>query len=111
MHIARPLVSVRLSGAPVLALLLALAAGACKSADAQRAAADRQVYALIDERRAALGSSDRPFTIESDPDSMRRKLERGEVAGLEGLTLLQSLELAAENSRDFQDQRETFFLS
>src|SRR5690349_7780804 len=100
----------RPSRAIASALLLALVAAGCKSAESQRASADRQVYSLIEERRAALGSTDRPFTIEPDPDSMRRKLERGEIAGLESLTLVQALELAAENSRDFQDQREAFFL-
>jgi len=90
---------------------LALGAGSCKSAEQQAAAADKEVYALIEERRAALGSEDRPFTIEPNPNSLRRKLERGEVGVLEPLTLAQCLEIAAENSRDFQTQRENFYLS
>ncbi len=96
----------------VLALgLLALAAGSCRSAEDQRAAADRDVYALIEERRAAIDSQDRPFTIEPNPNSLRRRLERGEIGVLEPLSLVQCLEIAAENSRDFQNQRERFYLS
>jgi len=113
MHIAiapRP-VPASSSGAVVLAFALGLALASCKTAAEQRADADREVYALIEQRRAAIGSADRPFTIEPDPNSLRRKLERGEVDLLQPLTLVQCLDIAAENSHDFQDQRESFYLS
>jgi outer membrane protein TolC len=111
MHIAHPSGPARVSSAVLLALGLSLAASSCKSAAEQRASADRQVYALIEQRRAALGSVDRPFTIEPNPNSLRRKLERGEVDKLESLSMVQCLDIAAENSRDFQDEREAFYLS
>src|SRR5690349_5557494 len=111
MHIARRPVPVPSPGPALIAAALLLAAASCKSASEQRAAADRQVYALIEERRAALGSTDRPFTIDADPNSLRRRLERGEVHELKSLTMVQCLDIAAENSRDFQSQRESFYLS
>jgi outer membrane protein TolC len=92
-------------------LLLGAALCACKTDAEHYAEADRQVYALIEERRAALGTPDRPFTIEPNPDSLRRKLERGEVTELEPLSLAECLEIAAENSRDYQTQRESLYLS
>lgn len=111
MHIARRQVTALRPGAVLFAIGLCLSTGSCKSPAEQRAAADREVYALIEARRAALGTADRPFTIEPNPDSLRRKLERGEVGNLQPLTLLQCLDIAAENSRDFQSQRESFYLS
>lgn len=98
-------------GAAAVLAMVSLGGGACRSAAEHRAWADREVYALIEARRGELGSRDKPFTIEPDPASLRRRLERGETAGLQPLTLVQCLEIAAENSRDFQDQRESFFLS
>ncbi|MBK8178519.1 MAG: TolC family protein [Planctomycetes bacterium] len=99
-------------GRAVFALgVLLLAAGSCRSPAEQRAAADREVYALIERRRAELGNREKSFTIEPNPESLRRRLERGEVAELAPLSLVQCLDIAAENSRDFQTQRESLYLS
>ncbi len=111
MHIASRSVHAPRRGALFVLVSLALYGGSCKSAATQRADADREVYAIVEKRRAELASNERTFTIEPNPDSLRRKLERGEVENLAPLTLAQCLDIAAENSRDFQDQRETFYLS
>ncbi len=111
MHIASRSVHAPRRGALFVLASLALYSGSCKSAATQRADADREVYAIVEKRRAELGSNERTFTIEPNPDSLRRRLERGEVESLAPLTLAQCLDIAAENSRDFQDQRETFYLN
>ncbi len=111
MHTASRSVRAPRRGAVLVLASFALCSGSCKSAATQRADADREIYAIVEKRRAALGSNERTFTIEPNPDSLRRKLERGDVENLAPLSLAQCLDIAAENSRDFQDQRETFYLS
>jgi len=93
---------------PVLPILLALAA--CKSAEEHRAAADREVYALIDDRLTAF-REDPHFTIERDPDSLRERILRGEWEGSAPLDLLGCVQVAAENNRAYQTQREALYLS
>jgi outer membrane protein TolC len=99
-----------------LALLAALApviAGAtsCKSASEYRHEADREVYELVEARRADLHLGDPLFTIEPDPNSLRQKLLRGEATGLEPISLVECLAIAAENSRAYQTQKEELYIA
>jgi outer membrane protein TolC len=97
---------------PRLALVvLGLACGACKSADQYKADADREAYHLVLERRAQIKVGDPTFTIEANPDSLRQRMLRGDVKGPPPLSLVQCLEIAAENSRDYQTQKERLYLS
>jgi outer membrane protein TolC len=89
----------------------ALLLGACRSADGWRDQADRDVYQLVKSRRARLGVGDGSFTIEPQPDSLRQRLLRGEEPASAPLTLVQCLEIAAENNRDYQARRESLYLS
>jgi outer membrane protein TolC len=90
---------------------LALIPAGCKSADDYKADADREAYHLVLERRAALKLGDPAFTIEANPDSLRQRMLRSESPGPTALSLVQCLEIAAENSRDYQTQKEALYLS
>jgi len=83
----------------------------CKSAAEQRAEADRDAYELVASRRAKLGLSGDTFTIDPPADSLRARILKGELTRSDALRLPQVLEIAAENSRDYQTQREQLFLS
>ena len=52
-----------------------------------------------------------PFTIEPDPDRLDQRIRRGEVNDLGTLDLVDCLEIAAANSREYQTQKETLYLS
>jgi outer membrane protein TolC len=90
-----------------MALLLAL--GACRSAESQRRSADRQVYEIIRERRAALAAGE-PFTIDPPQDSLRSRLLAGETLD-HPLGLIECLDVAAENSREYRARRESLYLA
>lgn len=98
----------------VLASTLVLVPSACKSADAYRDDADREVYEIIRSRRDEFAALD-GFTIEPSPENLRvRILEGAAASDVENpllLTLLDALEIAGENSRDYQDQRESLYLT
>ncbi|MCE9593379.1 MAG: TolC family protein [Planctomycetes bacterium] len=89
---------------------IGLGAG-CQSPEEYRAQADDAAYSILTERRNALGFVERPFTIDPAPGSLRARLLAGETTDVGPLTLTQCFDIAAENSRRFQDQRETLYLS
>jgi len=102
------------------ALPAALLLAAC-SAESYRRDADEQTYAVVREKqRAALGE-ERPFTIEPEEDSLRETVlgprpdpvppgPRSPVATEPlRLTLGKALEIAAENSREFQTEKERVY--
>lgn len=89
---------------------IGLSAG-CQSPDEYRAQADDAAYSILIRRRNALGFVERPFTIDPAPGSLRARLLAGETTEVGPLTLTQCFDIAAENSRRFQDQRETLYLS
>jgi outer membrane protein TolC len=97
-----------------LSTLLALAAGSmwssCRSPEDYAAAADEEVYALLDARLSALASGQTDFSIAPPTDSLRAKVLSGEVQSIGPLSLVQCLEIAAEDSAQFQDEREGLFL-
>jgi len=94
-----------------LALLLC-SAGSCRAPSGYRADADKEVYQILDEVRARL--SDDVFRIDPPVNDLRSRILAGEEAAedaLPPLSLVQVLEIAAENSREFQSQREALFLA
>ena len=95
----------------LLAVLLCCAflGPACKSSSEWRADADRDAYELVRSRREKLGLSDGAFTIEPSTDSLRQKLLAGEARMEAPLSLAEVLDIAAENSRDYQRQRERLY--
>lgn len=94
----------------LLPLLVPL--GACRNAAEHRADADREVYRILDEVRERL-ASDEAYRIERAPDRLRERLLAREAGApeLPPLSLAEVLEIAAENSREFQDQRESLYLT
>jgi len=87
-----------------------LAAGGCATPEEHVADADDQVYALLDQRRAELFEMEPGFRVERSPEALRMQL-LGEQAAPDQLELsiLRSLEIAAENNRNYQDQRENLY--
>lgn len=97
--------------AVLCALACAVSLGSCKSPDEYRRDADREAYELVRTRRDQLALPDSPFTIEPDPDRLDQRIRRGEVQDLGVLGLAQALEIAAANSREYQSQKESLYLS
>jgi outer membrane protein TolC len=91
-------------------LSLCLVAG-CRTAAEHREDADREVYAILAERRAELLEQPDLFSIEAPEDTLRRRLLSGEQTSVEPLDILSGLEIAAENSREYQRRREQLFLA
>ncbi|MCC6408592.1 MAG: TolC family protein [Planctomycetes bacterium] len=94
--------------------MLAAALGAfaaCRTPEEYRADADQAAYTILTQRREALGFVERPFSIEPQPGSLRQRVLDGELQTVGPLSLTQCLDIAAENSREFQDQRESLYLS
>ena len=93
-----------------ISLLALLALGACHGAGYWREDADDEVYAILKEKRGELGIEE-PFTIEPPPEeTLRETLLASESPAL-SLDLTRSLVVAAENSRDWQEQRENLYRS
>jgi outer membrane protein TolC len=93
------------------AILMAALPLGCRSPAEQRAEADREVYALLAERRDRLFGDGLAFSIEPPADSLRARLLSGAEAGPTDLTLVQGLSIAAENSREYRERREALYLA
>ncbi len=78
------------------------------SAAAYRAEADQQVYGILQSAALHVTGDAKTFPIERPLDTLRRRL----VTSKEKVTLslTQALDVAAENSREFQFQRERLYL-
>lgn len=97
---------------PFRLLLLGLfALPACVSPESAQEGADSAAYALLEERRLAMFGPAGEFRIDPPEDSLRQQILRGEVASLPSLGLVDCLKIAAENSRDFQSQKEQLYSS
>ena len=100
-------------------LLLSTAFLSACSAEAYRKEADEEVYGILGNKRSAVlkneASKDRAaFSIEAAKhplrDQLLAKIKKGKVP-LVKLNLDRALEIAAENSRDFQARKERLYLS
>jgi len=91
------------------AILAALAAAGCAAPAEQAAAADAEVYALLDERRAELFDRPAGFTVEPAAERLRAKLLLAPESLTEAISLVSCLEIAAGNSRDYQDRKERLY--
>jgi outer membrane protein TolC len=80
---------------------------ACRGAEAWERSADEEVYAILQERRAELGARD-AFTIEPPRDTLRERLQESPQGPLV-LDLVGCLRVAAENSRQWQEEREALY--
>jgi len=91
------------------ALLASLSVCGCWSPSANRAEADTQVYGILEDAAAQVTGQKKRMTVERPVDTLRQRLliARQPVQ----LTLAQALDVAAENSRDFQRQKEQLYLT
>lgn len=92
-----------------LPLMVAATLTACYTAQGNRAWADRAVYSVLEKANEQVLGDKREFVVERAIDTLRKRLmtSRDPVT----LTLAQALDVAAENSRDFQRQKESLYLS
>jgi len=81
----------------------------CKSAQTHAEDADREVYELLLERSEIFKEAG-SFSIERPAETLRGRILAEQDPGRE-FDLLECLEVASENSRRYQDQRESLYLS
>ena len=82
---------------------------ACRTPEEYRLDADEEVYALVDARRDALFGDEGGFTIDPPTDSLRQRILRGDWDPDHVFTLVEVLEIAAENNRDVQGRKESLY--
>jgi outer membrane protein TolC len=92
-----------------LLVMAALAVGACAAPAEQAAEADEEVYALLDERRAELFAQPTGFRVEPAAERLRTKLLIEPNSLEEAVSLVECLEIAAANSRDYQERKERLY--
>lgn len=97
--------------APLILPIIVLGSLGCRSAHDFRVEADDEVYALVNDRREKLFAEEGDFSIDPPEDSLRARILEGEVETLEGLGLVECLEIAAENNREYQTRREALYLA
>jgi hypothetical protein len=90
---------------------LCLTAVACQTPAEHEAEADRDVYALVAARRAELEADPDAFDLRPDPESLRARLLAGEAPPDSPIGLTECLQIAAENSRDYQERKESLYLT
>ena len=96
---------------PAAVLLLGVVTSSCRTPEEFRKDADEEVYALVDARRAALVDGQSGFTIEPPSDSLRQRILRGEWEPTRLHTLVEVLDVAAENNRSVQSRKEDLYLA
>ncbi|MGC6489137.1 MAG: TolC family protein [Planctomycetota bacterium] len=92
-----------------LPLIVVLTAAACYSPEANREWADRAVYSVLDKASAEVLGEARDFKVERPVDTLRRQLLTSREPMQ--LSLADALDVAAENSREFQSQKEALYLA
>lgn len=95
----------------LLALSALSAILSCRTPEEWRQEADRKVYAYVADRRRELELGAEDFTIDPPADSLRARLLAGSSETKEPLGLGALLEIWAENSRDWQREKETLYLA
>jgi len=95
----------------LLSLSVTVLAAGCLTVEEQREDADSEVYAILDQRRAELLADPGAFTIEPPENSLRQRILRGEETDTQNLGILECLEIAAENNRQYQTERENLYIA
>jgi len=94
---------------PAFALPLLLSLVSCYSPQGNKEAADHDVYRILDGTSAQLTGARRHMQVERAVDTLRKRLLHDHEPV--PLSLAQALDVAAENSREFQRQKETLYLA
>ena len=95
----------------IVVIFVALFLGACVSPETAVLEVDSAAYSLIAERSEELFGESSDFRIDPPVDSLRQKIIRGEIFELPNLNLVDCLEISAENSREYQSQKESLYRS
>ena len=92
-------------------VLLGLSAGLCGcwSPAVNKDSADQQVYGILEHATAKVLGEPRVVHIERPVDTLRTRLLTSKTPIT--LSLVEALDVAAENSRDFQRQKEQLYLA
>ena len=93
----------------ILLLLSTAVATSCWTPTYSRESADAQVYPILSRAAERVSGVSKTFRIERPVDTLRNKLL--ETSEPVYLSLLAALDVAAENSRSFQAQKEQLYLS
>ena len=91
---------------PAIGLLLG---GCLYQPEPNRQSADEDVYDILDETTKKMTGAERAFAVERPVDTLRKQLQAN--ARPVTLTLAQALDVAAENNRDYQTQKERLYLA
>jgi len=93
-------------------VLVALPLG-CRSAGDFHHEADREVYAILEQRREELLEQPDVFRIDPPDESLRVRILAGVTRPdeIQGLSLADCLAIAAENSREYQRRKEQLYLT
>ncbi|MFY9341033.1 MAG: TolC family protein [Planctomycetota bacterium] len=83
---------------------------ACWSPAANKDSADEQVYGILQQASTTVTGESRPFRVERPVDTLRQRLLQPGAPPVR-LSLVDALDIAAENSRDFQRQKEQLYLA
>ena len=94
---------------PSTFLCVALCTGGCWSPGFSRSDADQQVYGILERTAAKVTGAPKRVSVERPVDTLRRRLIEAREPVL--LSLVQALDVAAENSREFQRQKEQLYLT
>jgi outer membrane protein TolC len=94
---------------PFLLFLPLFVPAACWSPAASKESADEQVYAILAATSEQVTGERRPFAVERPVDTLRQRLTTAAMPVR--LSLAEALDVAAENSRDFQRQKEQLYLA
>lgn len=100
-----------MSCGPRCLVFLLLCLPGCLTPEEAVRGADDQVYALIDARREELFAQPGGFRIEPAEGTLRDQVLAGTWEGQETWSLVDCLEIAAENNRNFQTARESLYLA
>lgn len=104
-----------LPGRTAAAFLLsvgALATGGCRVPHREVESADRQVYGILEKATESVTGIAKVVPVERPADTLRQRLLAGQTPDQTILLrLTDCLDIAAENSRDYQRQRESLYLT
>lgn len=107
-----PRPSTSLRAALLFASGVLAASAACRSPEAHVADADREVYRILEQRRATLGADLGAIHLEPAAESLRMRLLAPEASSEPlRLDLIGALSVAAENSREYQRRKESLYLA
>ena len=98
-----------LSPRTFVCLLPAYLCAGCWTGAYSRESADAQVYPLLETVSARVTGQKKAVAVERPASTLRQRLIESPTPVT--LTLVQSLDVAAENSREFQRQKEQLYLA